>query len=265
MNNSIQAFEDHVLKELLDLDQLEIKTYMTVLQYPKITFMMLAKKCEIDRSKIYRVVSKFESLGLVEEVGGNPLKIIAVEPEFAIKKIIERKIMKIQQIDKNLDYVMKDLKELFNESKDFTSPRFAVIQGTENVYSRITNMIPRCKLFCDLIIPFNELQIQYFYKLPDVIEAAKIPIRIITNVKSKVEMNFAKQMKNCEIRFNKNMKGRMINTDIGSITELRMPIRKYHYKTEMNNTNLVTNADYTTEILKVYFSTLWKKSRVDHR
>jgi len=265
MSESKQAFEDHVLKSLLDLDTLEIKSYMTVLQYPKITFMMLAKKCEIDRSKIYRVVSKFESLGLVEEVGGNPLKIIAIEPEYAIRKNLERKKMKLEQIEKNLDYAMKDLKELFNESKDFTSPRFAVIQGTENVYSRITNLIPKAKLFCDMVLPFNELRIQYFYKLPDVIEKAKIPVRIITNVKSKVEMNFAKQIKNCDIRFNKNIKARMINTDIGSIVELRMPIRKYHYKTEMNNTNLVTNADHSTEINKVYFDALWKKSRVDHR
>ncbi len=96
--------------EEFGLTNYESKLYITLLASGISNARALSKKSGVPYGRIYSVLSSLEGQGLLEEQKSRPKKFLAIEPRFALKKLIDMKgdemkslIQKASKVEDNLN------------------------------------------------------------------------------------------------------------------------------------------------------------------
>jgi HTH-type transcriptional regulator, sugar sensing transcriptional regulator len=128
-----------LLKEI-GLSNNEIKVYQALLDLDVSTTTKIVKKAQIPNSKIYPVLDKLITKGLVTYIIKNKVKHFQVADPNILTKILENKESKIKKQKKAVQKLIKTIKTrqtLEKEKQDATV--YEGIKGIESIYEMILN------------------------------------------------------------------------------------------------------------------------------
>lgn len=197
-----------------DLDDIDSKLYIGLLQLGPLSVGNLAAKLEIERGKAYRSIDKLRSIGLVTTTMSNPIVCKPVEPQEALTNIIQRKENEFITMQKLAHKLAGDLEEITRKQQPIETASVSVIQGRHNIYSRIGKIIQDSVSITYIITTGKDLLRMYHTSIPEKIKICKNnggEIRIITDVEDTNTMSIINNLGASEIRLGKlPSKSRMI-------------------------------------------------------
>jgi len=94
------------------LSDYEAKAYLALILHGPLTASGVTEKSSIPQSKVYGILKSLSEKFLTESWNGKPLKFKAVEPEIALRKVLERKKMIIDNLKEKSEILANQLKPL---------------------------------------------------------------------------------------------------------------------------------------------------------
>jgi len=159
------------LQEILDFDELESRIYLTLLRTGPITASSLAKDLIVDRARMYRCIDKLVDRNIISTTLSSPKLCIAIEPENALKLVLERKESEIIRIKKSGDAIIEKITGIrYCPNQGTTIPTLGIIQGRTNIYSDIAQMIENCTDTLYIATTLEDISKMYHSIIPEKIK-----------------------------------------------------------------------------------------------
>ena len=203
------------LQETLDLDELESKTYLSLLKTGPITASALAKDLNIDRATTYRTIDRLVERMIVSTSFTNPKLCAAVEPETVFKIIIDKKEEKIKKIKKTQKAIIENITGIRSCPSHGTNiPILSIIQGRDNIYTDIAQMIENCFETVFIATTLEDISRMYHSVIPEKIKICEKKggkVMLLVEIDDHKLVPFVKRFNATETRVCKlPSKGRMI-------------------------------------------------------
>ncbi|MDG6999139.1 MAG: hypothetical protein JRN15_08505 [Nitrososphaerota archaeon] len=131
------------------LSPVQAQAYITLLKLGRSTAKSISINSDINRVDVYKAVKRLSKLGLIEEILGNPIEFIAVEPKQALDILVESRSSQVDrlrsgkfQLEKRLELITSD-----RSAKDDSGEEelFVKILFGEQVFRRLKTMITNSK------------------------------------------------------------------------------------------------------------------------
>jgi sugar-specific transcriptional regulator TrmB len=159
------------LQEILDFDELESRIYLTLLRTGPITASSLAKDLNVDRARMYRCIDKLVDRNIISTTLSSPKLCIAIEPENALKLVLERKESEIMRIKKSGDVIVEKITGIrYCPNQGTAIPTLGIIQGRTNIYSDIAQMIENCTDTLYIATTLEDVSKMYHSIIPEKIK-----------------------------------------------------------------------------------------------
>ena len=197
-----------------DLEEIDSKIYIGLLQVGPLSVGNIAAKLEIERGKAYRSLEKLRSLGLITTTMTNPIICKPIEPQEALTNIISRKENEFVTMQKLASKLAVDLKNITRKQPSNDTPTVSIIQGRHNVYSRIGKMLQESDGIVYIVTTEKDLMRMYHTAIPEKIKICKDrggQIRVITDSEDSNTLSIIAKLGASEIRIGKlPSKSRMV-------------------------------------------------------
>lgn len=125
------------------LSDYEAKAFLALTMHGPMTASGVTEKSSIPQSKVYGILKSLSEKFLAETWNGKPLKFKASEPSIALKKILERKKMTIENLREKSEKLAEQLKPL----KGFETENFGLwtSSGKLACMEKAAEMVSRAK------------------------------------------------------------------------------------------------------------------------
>jgi len=169
----MMSFQDHVnwlsaeLAEILDLDSLEAKIYLSLLRSGPITASALAKELDVDRARMYRTVDKLVSRNIVSTTISSPKLCIASDPQDALKLALRKKEDEVNRIKKSGEAIIEKINNEITTSQVSSVPTFRIVQGRTNIYADIAQMIENATDTVYIVTTLEDVSRMYHSTIPE--------------------------------------------------------------------------------------------------
>ncbi|MEW6043541.1 MAG: helix-turn-helix domain-containing protein [Thermoproteota archaeon] len=197
-----------------DLEEIDSKMYIGLLQTGPLSVGNLAAKLEIERGKAYRSLEKLRSMGLITTTLTNPIICKPVEPQEALANIIQRKENEFVTMQKIASKLAEDLKEITRKQQPIEAATVSVIQGRHNIYSRIGKILQESDSIIYIVTTEKDLLRMYHTSIPEKIKICRAnggQIRIVTDSEDPTSLAIINKLGATEIRIGKlPSKSRMV-------------------------------------------------------
>ncbi len=216
----MMSYQDQVsgisseLEEILDLDELEAKIYLNLLRVGPITASALAKELDIDRARMYRTVDKLVSRNIISTTLSSPKLCIAVNPHDALKIALGKKEDEVNKIKKSGEAIIDKINNEFTTNQISTVPTFRVVQGRQNIYADIAQLIENTTDVIYIATTLDDVSRMYHSTIPEKITICEKNggiVRLLVDMNDPKLAPFVKRFNATETRVGKlPSKGRMI-------------------------------------------------------
>ncbi|MCV0372699.1 MAG: TrmB family transcriptional regulator [Nitrosarchaeum sp.] len=202
------------LEEILDLDELEARIYLSLLRVGPITASALAKDLDIDRARMYRTVDKLVSRNIVSTTLSSPKLCIAVEPQEALKLALRKKEDEVNKIKKSGETIIEKINKEITTKHGTHVPTFRVVQGRTNIYADIAQMIENASGIVYISTTLEDISRMYHSAIPEkimVCEKRGGEVRLLVELDDPRLIPFVKRFNATETKICKlPSKGRMV-------------------------------------------------------
>jgi len=202
------------LEEILDLDELEAKIYLSLLRVGPITASALAKDLDIDRARMYRTVDKLVSRNIVSTTLSSPKLCIAVEPQEALRLALRKKEDEVNKIKKSGETIIEKINKEITTKHGTHVPTFRVVQGRTNIYADIAQMIENASGIVYISTTLEDISRMYHSAIPEkimVCEKRGGEVRLLVELDDPRLIPFVKRFNATETKICKlPSKGRMV-------------------------------------------------------
>ncbi len=192
------------LQEMLDLDELESKIYLSLLKTGPITASALAKDLNVDRATTYRTIEKLVDMNFITTSLTNPKLCASIEPERAFKIILEKKEAKLKKIKKTEKAIIENISSIrYCPSKGTNIPILRIIQGRANIYTDIAQMIENCFETVFIATTLEDISKMYHSMIPEKIKECKKKggkVMLLVEIDDIEMVSFAKRFNATETR-----------------------------------------------------------------
>lgn len=247
-----------------DLEEIDARMYIGLLQTGPLSVGNLATKLDIERGKAYRSLEKLRSIGLITTTMSNPIICKPIEPEEALTNIIQRKENEFVTMQKLANRLSEDLKDITRKHPPVDTASVSVIQGRHNIYSRIGKLLQTSKNIVYIVTTGKDLLRMYHTSIPEKIKICKRnggQVRIVTDVDDSNMISIIGKLGASEVRLGKlPSKSRMI---VKSDSHLIMS-GGINETMDMNDENDSVLDSNSIEMVNNMFSLcehLWKRSK----
>ncbi|TBR25103.1 MAG: hypothetical protein EPO63_02600 [Candidatus Nitrosotenuis sp.] len=247
-----------------DLEEIDSKIYIGLLQVGPLSVGNIAAKLEIERGKAYRSLEKLRSTGLITTTLTNPIICKPIEPQEALTNIISRKENEFVTMQKLASKLAVDLKDITRKQPSSDTPTVSIIQGRHNIYSRIGKMLQETTGTIYIVTTEKDLMRMYHTAIPEKIKICKDKggqIRIITDSDNANTLSIIAKLGASEIRIGKlPSKSRMIVEDQKHV----IMSGGFSETMDMNDDNdsvLDSNSIEMTNNMYSLCEHLWKRSK----
>ena len=109
-------FKENLVKDLrhFGLNAYEARTYVALTINGPLTASQISEKAKVPQSKVYEVMRNLVTKALAESWSSKPQKFKAVEPVYALKKIINQKKSNIESLEDKTKTIITSLKPYKN-------------------------------------------------------------------------------------------------------------------------------------------------------
>jgi len=202
------------LEEILDLDDLEAKVYLNLLRAGPITASALAKELDIDRARMYRTVDKLVSRNIISTTLSSPKLCIAADPHDALKIALGKKEDEVNKIKKSGEAIIDKINNEITTNQSSTVPTFRVVQGRQNIYADIANLIENSTGITYIATTLDDVSRMYHSTIPEKISICEKnggKVRLLVDMNDPKLAPFVKRFNATETRIGKlPSKGRMV-------------------------------------------------------
>jgi sugar-specific transcriptional regulator TrmB len=132
------------INEILDLDELESRIYLNLLRTGPITASALAKNLDVDRAGMYRTVEKMVGKNVITCTLSSPKLLTPLEPKNILNAVLEKKEEKIKKIKESGKTLVDKINNNITINQGPNIPTLKIIQGRENIYTEIAQIIENC-------------------------------------------------------------------------------------------------------------------------
>jgi len=218
--NKMMSYQDQMtgiameLEEILDLDDLEAKIYLNLLRVGPITASALAKDLNLDRARMYRTVEKLVSRNIISTTLSSPKLCIAVKPHDALKIALGKKEDEVNKIKKSGEAIIDKINNEIISNQVTSVPIFKVIQGRQNIYADISQLIENTTDLIYIITTLEDVSRMYHSTIPEKISICEKnggKVRLLVDMIDPKLSSFVKRFNATETRMGKlPSKGRII-------------------------------------------------------
>ncbi len=247
-----------------DLEEIDSKIYIGLLQVGPLSVGNIAAKLEIERGKAYRALEKLRSTGLITTTLTNPIICKPIEPQEALINIINRKENEFITMQKLASKLAVDLKDITKKQPSSDTTTVSIIQGRHNIYSRIGKMLQESTGTIYIVTTEKDLMRMYHTAIPEKIKICKnkgCQIRIITDIDNSNTLSIIAKLGASEIRIGKlPSKSRMVVEDQKHV----IMSGGFSETMDMNDDNdsvLDSNSIEMTNNMYSLCEHLWKRSK----
>jgi sugar-specific transcriptional regulator TrmB len=202
------------LEEILDLDELESRIYLSLLRVGPITASALAKDLDVDRARMYRTMDKLASRNIVSTTLSSPKLCIAVEPQEALKIALRKKEDEVNKIKKSGEMIIEKINKEITTKQGTHVPTFRVVQGRTNIYADIAQMIENASDIVYISTTLEDISRMYHSAIPEKImlcEKRGGEVRLLVELDDPKLIPFVKRFNATETKICKlPSKGRMV-------------------------------------------------------
>jgi len=202
------------LEEILDLDDLEAKVYLNLLRAGPITASALAKELDIDRARMYRTVDRLVSRNIISTTLSSPKLCIASDPHDALKIALSKKEDEVNKIKKLGEAIIDKINDEITTNQINTVPTFRVVQGRQNIYADIAQMIENAINTIYIATTLDDVSRMYHSTIPEKISICEKKggkVRLLVDMNDPKLAPFVKRFNATETRIGKlPSKGRII-------------------------------------------------------
>ncbi len=127
------------------LSEYEAKAYLALSLHGPLTASGVAEKGKIPQSKVYGILRSLSKKFLTESWNGKPLKFKSIEPSIGLKKVLERKRMRIENLKEKSQLILDQIKPL----KGFETESFGLWSSSGKLacMEKAAEMLDRAKKF----------------------------------------------------------------------------------------------------------------------
>jgi sugar-specific transcriptional regulator TrmB len=220
MTKQMMSYQEQVtgiasdLEEILDLDDLEAKIYLNLLRAGPITASALAKELDIDRARMYRTVDKLVSRNIISTTLSSPKLCIAADPHDALEIALGKKEDQVNKIKKSGEAIIDKINNEIMTNQISTVPTFRVIQGRQNIYADIAQLIEKTTEIIYIVTTLEDVSRMYYSTIPEKITICEKnggKVRLLVDMNDPKLVSFVKRFNATETRIGKlPSKGRMV-------------------------------------------------------
>ncbi len=184
-------YPDDYVSTLVDLglSSTQAKVFLALLKFKILNARTINRLSGVTRPDVYRVLGELEAAGFVEKIIAKPEKFKAIPAKECISTLMQRRINKTQQLQKQADELTSALKENSVQVESDEKLGFVLITGRTAVYARVGKMLQEVQqTICFLGVPPRRLSALFTNCQVDLENALR------RNVKCKVILKKSERM-----------------------------------------------------------------------
>ena len=172
---------EEVTKQLLDfgLSDKEANIYLALLRSGKARAGEIARKLQLNRMIVYRVLTKLQERELVKATMEKPMKFIPIPLEKALELLIRETENKLDLMRDRYDAVLDEWKTVLTEPPVSDVMSFRIVQGRKQIYELLTKMFKSADSYIRLVTTKKDLVRFQYVDLDDALKrAAKRGVKV---------------------------------------------------------------------------------------
>ena len=153
----------------------------------------IAKAVQIPRSETYHLLTALQNKGIVEASFQHPIKFSSLPIKKTITILLNTEIEKLNKLKKSapgLEKIWDKIPSASAEVKDTEEEKFKVLQGGNQVNSKIFDMILNAKNECRILGSEKDFLKFYHANFLDVLEEQKIDYKLLVPISDKSKYIF---------------------------------------------------------------------------
>jgi sugar-specific transcriptional regulator TrmB len=131
--------------ESLGFTQLDAKVYVFLAKKGPQKAGDVAKCLKIPKQSIYFIIRNLQSDGIVTSTVERPARFSAVPFEKVLDLFVNAKMEEAKQIQRNKEEILSDWQSITPTETDEATPKFAVLEGRNAIFSKISEMAKQTK------------------------------------------------------------------------------------------------------------------------
>ena len=151
--------QEKVLRTLesLGLADFEAKVYIFLAKKGPIKAIDAAKGLKTSKQRLYPILKRLQSKGIVNSTLEHPAKFSVVQFEKVLDSFLKARMEQTRRIQQNKDKILSDWNSIAIPESDSLTPKFTVIEGRSHIYSKIQLMIQDTKEKFSFVATINNL------------------------------------------------------------------------------------------------------------
>ncbi len=259
-NDEYREYIEKIIRTLqelgLTINEAKVYIYLAKSGYKKAT--EVAESVGIPRTETYQILSRLQAKGLVTATLEHPVRYSAIELNELLKAMINAGMERLKEFERRSNEIISvwsTLPEFVKTSAD-DKDRFQVLEGRENVYTRITSMINEAS--DTILIACSEVDALrlYNYGIIDQLADCKASVKIISNIQSNMLSIFI------DVGLNnvRHVEGKIPFMMIKDGKEMIYTLRN---NSKNDTTVLWTDSQAIIDAMHTLFFLLWEKGSKD--
>ena len=237
------------------------KVYIYLGKYGSKTAPEVCRALRMPRTETYQLLATLQNRGVVSATFQHPIKFSALPLEKAIKSMVDMEKDRLRNLETKKDEISKiwySIPTFHNEPDVHKDDKFQILQGQNQIFGKINNMIINTK--SEFLISGNEQEFLKFYhaNFLEPLDKSDIKLKVLTNSSERTLYVFddIDRTKVKKIPSTVNSTYCFVIKDSEEII-----IFMKHSKSGNNITALWTNSEAMIYSNKLLFNLLWSKSK----
>ena len=240
----------------------QCKVYIYLGKYGSRTAPDVSKVLKLPRTETYKLLAALQNKGVVSASFQHPIQFSAMPLTDAIHSLInteKERIKKLESQKSELSKLWDNIPQFHKEVEETDSDKFQILQGENQIHSKINDMIENSKK--ELVIIGNEKDFLKFYhaNFLEPLDKSTVELKVLTNSSDKTLYVFDEMDKT-------NVKKLPTSIDENLCFVVKDNDEVLFYMKNSNSgkekvTALWTNSTTMIYSKKLLFSTLWSKSK----
>ena len=240
----------------------QCKVYIYLGKYGSRTAPDVSKVLKLPRTETYKLLAALQNKGVVSASFQHPIQFSAMPLTDAIHSLInteKERIKKLESQKSELSKLWDNIPQFHKEVEETDSDKFQILQGENQIHSKINDMIENSKK--ELVIIGNEKDFLKFYhaNFLEPLDKSPVELKILTNSSDKTLYVFDEMDKT-----NVKKLPTSIDKNLCFVVKDNDEVLFYMKNSSSGKekvTALWTNSTTMIYSKKLLFSTLWSKSK----
>ena len=266
-SNSFEYKEtlEKLQSKLLDfgLTSNQCKVYIFLGKYGSKSAPDVGRALKIPRTETYKLLTTLQNKGMVSASFQHPIKFTSIPLVDAVHSLINTEKERIKNLENQkteLNQLWNDIPEFHNEIQKTNEDKFQMLQGENQIHSKINNMLATADNKFLILGSEKDLIKFYHANLIETLSTAKLDLKILTSSSEKTQYIFD-DIKKTNLRILPPEMEQCLCFIVKDNDEVIFYLKNANSGTD-KPTAMWTTSDSMIYSKKLLFDSLWSNSRI---